>query len=103
MSSGANIGDGGPDGIGDNPTDLGVWEKFQLGWLQPQGNNGPFDEVARAGQKSTHKVGPNTPATKLPRRSSSYYLRRTSRSSWVPRPTAPPSSGRRPGTTSTPA
>ena len=33
MSSGANIGDGGPNGIGDDPTDLGAWEKFQLGWL----------------------------------------------------------------------
>ncbi|MGZ4655231.1 immune inhibitor A domain-containing protein, partial [Oryzihumus sp.] len=59
MSSGANIGDGGPDGIGDAPTDMGVWEKFQLGWLSPQGDNGPFYEVARAGQKSTHKLGPN--------------------------------------------
>ena len=66
MSSGANIGDGSPDGIGDAPTDLGVWEKFQLGWLAPQGDKGPFYEVARAGQKSTHKLGPNTPATKSP-------------------------------------
>ncbi|MCY7289768.1 MAG: immune inhibitor A, partial [Cryobacterium sp.] len=30
MSSGANIGDGGPDGIGDAPTDLTAWELFQL-------------------------------------------------------------------------
>ncbi|MFC8502177.1 immune inhibitor A domain-containing protein [Pedococcus sp. NPDC057267] len=66
MSSGANIGDGGPDGIGDAPTDMGVWERFQLGWLSPQGDTGPFYEVARAGQKSTHKLGPNTPATKSP-------------------------------------
>ncbi|GAB3447037.1 immune inhibitor A [Phycicoccus ginsengisoli] len=66
MSSGANIGDGGPDGIGDSPTDLGVWEKFQLGWLSPQGDSGPFYEVARAGEKSTHKLGPNSPATKSP-------------------------------------
>ena len=66
MSSGANIGDGSPDGIGDAPTDLGMWEKFQLGWLSPQGDQGPFYEVARAGQKSTHKLGPNTPATKSP-------------------------------------
>lgn len=50
MSSGANIGDGGPNGIGDAPTDLGAWEKFQLGWLNY--------EVAFAGQKSEHKVGP---------------------------------------------
>jgi immune inhibitor A len=66
MSSGANIGNGGPDGIGDAPTDLGVWEKLQLGWLSAQGDKGPFYEVARAGQRSTHKLGPNTPATKSP-------------------------------------
>ena len=66
MSSGANIGDGSPDGIGDAPTDLGAWERFQLGWLEPQGGNGPFYEVASAGSKSTHKLGPNTPATKSP-------------------------------------
>ncbi len=41
MSSGSNIGDGGPDGIGDDPTDLGAYELFQLGWLQPQGKLGP--------------------------------------------------------------
>jgi immune inhibitor A len=50
MSSGANIGDGGRDGIGDDPTDLGAWEKFQLGWLN-------FD-VAAAGATSTHRLGP---------------------------------------------
>ena len=33
MSSGANIGDGSPDGIGDAPTDMSAWELFQLGWL----------------------------------------------------------------------
>ena len=35
MSSGANIGDGGPDGIGDAPTD---WARgrTQLGWLDEQ-------------------------------------------------------------------
>ena len=66
MSSGANIGDGSPDGIGDAPTDLSAWELFQLGWLSPQGSSGPFYEVARAGAKSTHKLGPNVPATKSP-------------------------------------
>ncbi len=50
MSSGANIGDGGPDGIGDNPTDLGAWEKLQLGWLD-------YD-VAEAGKPSSHRLGP---------------------------------------------
>jgi immune inhibitor A len=62
MSSGANIGDGG-QGIGDAPTDLGVWELFQLGWLDAQGGKGPFYEVARAGQTSTHTLGTNVPAT----------------------------------------
>ncbi|HJR80130.1 MAG TPA: immune inhibitor A domain-containing protein [Anaerolineales bacterium] len=50
MSSGSNIGDGGPNGIQDAPTDMGVWEKFQLGWLN--------FEVAFAGQRSEHKLGP---------------------------------------------
>jgi immune inhibitor A len=56
MSSGSNIGDGGPNGIGDAPTDLGVWEKFQLGWLNY--------EVAFAGAKSEHKLGPASSNTK---------------------------------------
>src|SRR5688572_15436884 len=64
MSSGANIGDGGDEGIGDAPTDLGAWELFQLGWLDPQGGSGPFYDVAFAGQKSEHKLGPNDSATK---------------------------------------
>ncbi|MER7073670.1 immune inhibitor A domain-containing protein [Terrabacter sp. NPDC000476] len=64
MSSGANIGDGGRDGIGDNPTDLGAYELFQLGWLQPQGKKGPFYAVARAGERSWHALGSNVPAQK---------------------------------------
>ena len=65
MSSGANIGDGGPDGIGDQPTDLGAWEKFQLGWLGcGTCPGGRFYEVAFAGAKSEHKLGPNNTATK---------------------------------------
>ncbi len=64
MSSGANIGDGGPDGIGDAPTDFGAWELFQLGWLQPQGRKGPFYDVAEAGQRSTHTLKKNTPAVR---------------------------------------
>jgi len=56
MSSGANIGDGGPNGIGDDPVDLGAWEKLQLGWLD-------YD-VAFAGKKSEHKLGPAEHATK---------------------------------------
>ncbi len=64
MSSGANIGDGGSEGIGDAPTDLGVWELFQLGWLNAQGNQGPFYDVASAGEKSSHRLSANVPATR---------------------------------------
>jgi immune inhibitor A len=65
MSSGANIGDGGPNGIGDQPTDLGAWEKFQLGWLGCGAcPGGRFYEVAFAGQRSEHKLGPANTATK---------------------------------------
>ena len=56
MSSGANIGDGGPNGIGDAPTDMGAWEKFQLGWLNY--------EVGQAGKTSSHKLGPAETNTK---------------------------------------
>ena len=56
MSSGSNIGDGSPDGIGDAPTDMGAWELFQLGWLDAQGDKGPFYEVAYAGETSTHTL-----------------------------------------------
>ncbi|CUR56002.1 putative exported peptidase M6-like protein [metagenome] len=63
MSSGANIGDGG-DTIGDNPTDLGAWELFQLGWLDEQGDQGPFYSVVQPGQKATEKLGANVPATR---------------------------------------
>ena len=50
MSSGSNIGDGGPDGIGDNPTNMSAWDKLQLGWLT-------YD-TATYGQKSNHKLAP---------------------------------------------
>ncbi|RYB96170.1 M6 family metalloprotease domain-containing protein [Nocardioides glacieisoli] len=62
MSSGSNIGDGG-DTIGDAPTDMGAWELFQLGWLDAQGDQGPFYEVVRPGEKSTVRLGKNVPAT----------------------------------------
>lgn len=58
MSSGANIGDGGSKGIGDAPTDMGVWEKFQMGWLN-------YD-VAFAGEVSNHTLGPAEFNTKNP-------------------------------------
>jgi len=64
MSSGANIGDGGPNGIGDDPSDLGAWELFQLGWLNGQDGGDPFYDVASAGKRSSHALGPNVPATK---------------------------------------
>ncbi len=63
MSSGANIGDGGRNGIGDDPTDLTAWELYQLGWLDAQGDKGPFYDVAFAGEKSRHVLGPNDAAT----------------------------------------
>ncbi len=49
MSSGSWMGDGTED-IGSKSSHMGAWEKFQLGWLNY--------EVARAGQKSEHKLGP---------------------------------------------
>ena len=65
MSSGANIGDGSPDGIGDAPVDLGAWEKLQLGWLGCDTcQGGRFYEVAQVGAKSQHILGPNDAATK---------------------------------------
>ncbi len=56
MSSGSWLGEG-KDDIGSKPGDMGVWEKFQLGWI----NN---YEVAQAGVKSEHKIGPSTTNTK---------------------------------------
>jgi immune inhibitor A len=49
MSSGSWI-DEGKNTIGNKPAHMGAWEKFQLGWLKY--------EVARAGMKSVHKLGP---------------------------------------------
>jgi len=49
MSSGSWLDDG-KDTIGNMASHMGAWEKFQLGWLNY--------EVARAGQKSEHKIGP---------------------------------------------
>ena len=49
MSSGSWLNDGTID-IGSKPNHMGAWEKFQMGWLKY--------EVARAGQKSDHKLGP---------------------------------------------
>lgn len=57
MSSGSYGNSGVPaDGIGTKPTHMGNWEKFQLGWLNY--------EVARAGQRSSHRMGPATSNTK---------------------------------------
>ena len=49
MSSGSWMGDGQED-IGSKSSHMGAWEKFQLGWLNY--------EVAVAGAKSVHKLGP---------------------------------------------
>ncbi len=55
MSSGSWMGDGLED-IGSKSSHMGAWEKFQLGWLNY--------EVAVAGQKSEHKLGPMETNTK---------------------------------------
>lgn len=49
MSSGSWLDDG-KDTIGNKSSHMGAWEKFQLGWLNY--------EVARAGMKSQHRLGP---------------------------------------------
>ncbi|MFL7870778.1 MAG: immune inhibitor A domain-containing protein [Anaerolineales bacterium] len=55
MSSGSWLGEGTVD-IGSKPGHLSNWSKFQLGWLNY--------EVAFAGQKSEHKLGPAETNTK---------------------------------------
>ena len=55
MSSGSWLSQNNYD-IGSQPNHFGVWEKFQLGWLNY--------EVAYAGSKSEHKLGPAETNTK---------------------------------------
>ena len=55
MSSGSWLSQDGVD-IGSQPNHMGVWEKFQLGWLNY--------EVAFAGSKSEHRIGPSMANTK---------------------------------------
>lgn len=55
MSSGSYGNDGTTD-LGTQPISMGAWEKFQLGWLDY--------EVAFAGEKSSHKLGPASATTK---------------------------------------
>ncbi len=55
MSSGSYGNDGTQD-LGTRPTHLGAWEKFQLGWLNY--------EVAFAGSRSVHRLGPAETNTK---------------------------------------
>jgi immune inhibitor A len=55
MSSGSWMDDG-LDTIGNKSSHMGAWEKFQLGWLNY--------EVAYAGKKSEHKLGPMEANTK---------------------------------------
>ncbi|MDX1408675.1 MAG: immune inhibitor A, partial [Saprospiraceae bacterium] len=57
MSSGSYGNSGvAEDGIGSKPIHMSAWEKFQLGWLNY--------EVAFAGAKSEHKLGPAETNTK---------------------------------------
>ena len=51
MSSGS-YGSNGKVDIGSKPVHMGAWEKMQLGWLKY--------EVAHAGKRSEHKLGPAT-------------------------------------------
>jgi immune inhibitor A len=52
LMSAGSYGSDGMDAIGTKPVHMGAWEKLQLGWLNY--------EVAHAGKRSTHKVGPAT-------------------------------------------
>ena len=56
MSSGSWLSAPGSEDLGSAPNHFGVWEKFQLGWLNY--------EVAWAGYKSEHKLGPAEANTK---------------------------------------
>ena len=98
MSSGANIGDGGPDGIGDNPTDMGAWERLILGWLEPQGQRARSTRRCRSARAA---AWPSARTRRSPRsrRRWSCRCRRTSRTSGHP-PRAAGSSGADPGPTS---
>ncbi|MFF7281944.1 immune inhibitor A domain-containing protein [Streptomyces griseorubiginosus] len=57
MSSGSWLGTG-KDAIGDLPGDMNAWDKLQLGWLDY--------EVAKAGKRSSHKLGVAEYNTKNP-------------------------------------
>ena len=51
-------------GIGDAPADMGAWELLQLGWLDAQGDQGPFyDLVQRRPAQGTVRLGNNVPAS----------------------------------------
>jgi immune inhibitor A len=56
LMSGGSWMDDGKDTIGNKSSHMGAWEKFQLGWLNY--------EVAYAGKKSEHKMGPMEANTK---------------------------------------
>ncbi len=55
MSAGSYLGDGTED-IGSRPGDFFAWDKLKLGWLN-------YD-VAHAGQRSSHRLGPAETNTK---------------------------------------
>jgi len=67
-SSGSYGNDRGLDGIGDEPVNLGAFEKFQLGWLGCEAcPGGKFYQVVKYGDPATKlKLGPAEGATKQP-------------------------------------
>ena len=81
MSSGANIGNGSPKGIGDAPTDLGAWEQFQLGWLERAGRQ---RAVLRRGVRGREVPPRRSGRTTLrpTRRRRCSWCSRTSRCRW---------------------
>lgn len=50
MASGSYLNRGEKDALGTRPGHMMAWDKLQLGWLNY--------EVAQAGERSTHRVGP---------------------------------------------
>ena len=52
LMSAGSYGNNGKEDLGSKPVHMGAWEKLQLGWLK-------YD-VAHAGKKSEHKIGPAT-------------------------------------------
>ena len=65
MSSGANIGTAAATGSATQPTDMGAWEKFQLGWLDyavARRASGTTSSTRRS--VTEHELGPAEGATR---------------------------------------